>query len=301
MGESFPEGIPTAVQAVGLGLIVQIAGVLPFSLLVSANLSHGTSVPWASAVELAFLWLLFRYLRGWGRPESTAAVRRRLVRTNRFDIRLLWPATAATCLVGVSLSLLIVLAYMLVRFPPGAGDTFLAIAAAPSVTGVSLLVTLAVMTGIVEEGAFRGYMQVPLEERFGPVVAVVVVAIAFAIAHFPPPLVFPIFVVGAAGWSVLAWLLNSTIPGMIAHTLVDAIFLLWIWHDPGAFRTLQARSAIETGFDSTFAVVAIAAAASIGITVLGFVWLGQTRMRLDTRATSGPGASLPTHRSAGRL
>ena len=270
----------------GLGLVVQIVGVLPFSWLVSANLSHGASVPWACAVEMVLLWLLYRYLGGWGWPASTAARRRRLFRSNRLDPRLLWPATTASCLLGVSISLLVILAYMLVRFPPSAGETFLAIAAGPPVTAVSLLVTLAVMTGIVEEGAFRGYMQVPIEARRGPVVAVSVVAVAFAVAHFPPPLIVPLFVIGAAGWSILAWLLNSTVPGMIVHALVDAVFLCWVWYDPGGFQALLARSVIETGSDSVFVAAAVATAVSVGATGLAFVWLGQSRALLNAGASA---------------
>lgn len=129
-------------------------------------------------------------------------------------------------------------------------------------------------------------MQVPIEARRGPVVAVSVVAVAFAVAHFPPPLIVPLFVIGAAGWSILAWLLNSTVPGMIVHALVDAVFLCWVWYDPGGFQALLARSVIETGSDSVFVAAAVATAVSVGATGLAFVWLGQSRALLNAGASA---------------
>jgi len=271
------KGMPTAIEAVVLGLLVQSVGVLPFTFLTSANLSHGASVPWAAAVELVLLFLLYRYLRGWGWPNSTARLRRKLCRANHLDAHLRWPATAVTGLVGISISLLIILSYMIVRFPPTAGEAFLAMAAAPPITAVALLMTLAVLTGIVEETAFRGYIQVPIEGRHGPAVGVAVVSVAFAVAHTPPPWILPLFVIGAAGWSILAWLLDSTLPGIIAHAVVDAIFLLWAWRDPSGFQELLTRSVIDTGSDLAFVAVAIATILSVAATILAFVWLGRRR------------------------
>ena len=286
----FSRSIWTIVQAVVLGLVVQDAGALPFSLLVSANLSYGVTFPWASVVEAVLLWLLCRYLIGWGWPKSTSASRRRLFRVNRIDTRLFWPATVATSVLGLSAGLLTILAYMLVRIPESAGERFLAVSAAPPVTAVSLMVTVAVASGIVEEGAFRGYMQVPIEDRNGPVVAIAVVAVAFAFAHSLPAFSFALFVVGAAGWSILAWLVDSTVPGMIAHALVDLVLLLWVWHDPQQFRELLARSLIETGPDRVFVVTAALTATSVGATWAAFVWLA--RRRMAEWAPSGGGKAL---------
>lgn len=267
--------LPTAAFAVVLGLSVNFVGTASFSLLLSANLNHGTSVPWACAVELVVLWLLCRYLLGWGWPESTSARRRQFFRANRVEVQLLWPATVATVLLGVSIGLLVYLGYMLVPFPDEAGATFLAISAAPPITAVSLIVALAVVSSVVEEGAFRGYMQVPLEQNHRPAAGITVVAAVFAIAHHPPLLAFPLFLIGAAGWSILAWLVNSTVPGMIAHASVDAAILLWIWRNPQDFEALLARSVTDTGADSAFVLTAFATLVSIVATSVAFVWLGR--------------------------
>jgi len=276
MNESRPmQLVPTVVFAVVLGLSVNFVGTASFSLLLSANLNHGASVPWACAVELVVLWLLCRYLLGWGWPKSTSARRRQLFRANRVKVHSLCPAIVATVLLGVSIGFLVYLAYMLVPFPEEAGETFLAISAAPPVTAVSLIVTLAVVSGIVEEGAFRGYMQVPLEKDHRPATGITVVAAVFVLAHHPPLLVFPLFLIGAAGWGILARLVNSTVPGMIAHASVDAVILLGIWHDPQGFEALLARSVAETGVDMALVLTVLAALVSIVATSVAFVWLGR--------------------------
>ena len=278
-----PETTSPLLHALALGLAVQIVGVLPFSWLLSANLAYGTSVPWACAAEIVLLVLLCSYLRGSGWPTSTSFQRRKLFRASLPDAPLLFPVTIATGLLAISIGLLIILMFMLVQYPVNAGDTFLALAAAPPVTAVTLILTLAVMTGIVEEGAFRGYMQVSLEEAHGPVLAVPVVAVAFTVAHWPPPLVIPLFIVGASGWSILAWLANSTIPGMIAHAVVDAVFLLWVWREPQAFRDLLSRSVIESGPDPVFWVTAVATVFSVALTGIAFAWLGNRREKPEIR------------------
>jgi len=271
--------IPTVALAVLLGLSVNFVGTASFSLLLTANLNHGASVPWACAVELVVLWLLCRYLLGWGWPESTSARRRQLFRAHRFEVRLLWPTTVATVLLGVSIGFLVYLAYRLVPFPEETGATFFAISAGPPVTAVSLMLTLAVVSGVVEEGAFRGYMQVPLERNQGPAAGIAVVATVFTVAHAPPLAVFPLFLIGAAGWSILAWLVNSTVPGMIAHALVDAALLLRIWHDPPGFGALLARGVTDTGADLAFVLTVLATLVSIVATSVAFVWLGRRSNR----------------------
>jgi len=48
-----------------------------------------------------------------------------------------------------------------------------------------LLVMGSVVAGVTEEVAFRGYMQTPLERRFGLTAAIFIPGIAFGILHFP--------------------------------------------------------------------------------------------------------------------
>jgi membrane protease YdiL (CAAX protease family) len=45
----------------------------------------------------------------------------------------------------------------------------------------------ALVAGFCEEAAFRGYMQGPIERRYGPVVAILATGIAFGFAHLSHP------------------------------------------------------------------------------------------------------------------
>ena len=50
-------------------------------------------------------------------------------------------------------------------------------------TVLCILLAAAVEAGVVEEAAFRGYMQAPIERRYGPRVAIVIVSVAVSYTH----------------------------------------------------------------------------------------------------------------------
>lgn len=54
----------------------------------------------------------------------------------------------------------------------------------PFVTVFLLLVMASIVAGVVEEAAFRGYMQGPIERRHGPVVAILLMGALFGLAHY---------------------------------------------------------------------------------------------------------------------
>ena len=53
----------------------------------------------------------------------------------------------------------------------------------PESTVIALLLMAAPVAGIVEEAAFRGYMQGPIERRHGLLVAILITGTMFAVAH----------------------------------------------------------------------------------------------------------------------
>ena len=64
--------------------------------------------------------------------------------------------------------------------------------------------------GVLEEAAFRGYMQAPIERRHGPLVGMGVVAVVFTLAHlgtFPDmsPGVFMILLLMSVGYGLLTF------------------------------------------------------------------------------------------------
>ncbi len=284
--------IPILVRALLTGLGVQLLGVVPFSILVQINLTTSPSIPWAVPVELLLLWGLFRYLRGDGPPHSTGAVRRRWLRAcpPRGHIG---AVTIAGAMLGMTVASLVILGYSLIEVPEGALGLIAVLPELPLITAVALALTLALMTGVVEEAAFRGYMQVPIEERHGTVPAVLTVAIVFALAHQPALVILPLYVIGAVGWGILARVTRSTIPGMIVHGLVDAVFLLWLVARPDQVQSLLAEGSLAGG-DATRSIVAGLSALTFGgLAMMSFVWI---RRGSDPRSELIPGRPIASPR-----
>jgi membrane protease YdiL (CAAX protease family) len=129
------------------------------------------------------------------------------------------------------------------------------------------------VAGIFEETGFRGYMQVPLEEHYGPGVGVTIVSILFIVVHLHqtwlPPLLFQIFALSVL-LGILAYKSGSLIPGMIAHVAMDIFNFSYWWTDiAGRFNM---RTIFETGIDFHFLLMSLVFVTS---TVLFFITIGK--------------------------
>ena len=90
----------------------------------------------------------------------------------------------------------------------------------------------AMVAGIGEEAGFRGYMQEPLERRYGPAMGIAITSIVFGLAHlshgaFLPAILFDI------GWGALYGLLTyrsgSIVPAIVLHSSADALEFITTW------------------------------------------------------------------------
>src|SRR5688572_20641492 len=104
----------------------------------------------------------------------------------------------------------------------------------PLVTLFALLVMASIVAGVVEEAAFRGYMQGPMQRRHGPVVAIILSGVLFGVAHFthhPHSLLamMPFYVAVAAIYGGLAYATNSILPGLVLHAVGDVFSLTRLW------------------------------------------------------------------------
>ncbi len=173
--------LPAVAQAVLVGLVVLVAGnFLPQGLFL-ANFKS-PAVPWSAVLIGAWLWLHWQYVSGRGWPRSTSASRRRDLRAAPLSPHI-WRWSLLTGALGIAT--LTALTYALGRLMPLELDFPEALETLPPVTLATLVVMISVMAGMVEEAAFRGYMQSRIERRHGPVVAIAVVSVLFAQAHFP--------------------------------------------------------------------------------------------------------------------
>ena len=211
--------MPVLVRAVAVGLAVGLLGSLTWSRLVAANTQYASRVPWATAVMAPLLvawWLYFARGRGW--PLSTREARRLAGRANRVPDELWGPALGAGVL-GLFATLLLqgVLARMVTL--PRQQD--LDPSQYPVLTVFAWLVMSALVSGFVEETAFRGYMQGGIERRHGLTMAILVTGSVFAFSHFNHPeaglALLPFYIAVAAVYGLLAAATNSTYPGIALH------------------------------------------------------------------------------------
>ena len=173
--------LPVVVRALLAGMAAAIAGTTPWALLVSENLEHWPTVPWAVPPTALLLWLYWRYLRGEGWPAATAAARRESCRANPVPDDA-WGMAIFAGLLGLgALVLFLNVVNRMVRLPAQQmGD----VGHVPVPTLFVFLIMSAIVAGVVEEAAFRGYMQGPIERHHGPALAIGVTGVSFGLLHF---------------------------------------------------------------------------------------------------------------------
>src|SRR6202171_5114811 len=212
------------------------------TLSLSRNLKSSPSVPWSVLVIGIYLWLLWRCVRGDWWPRTTAEGRRERLRGQMPPRHLWWRSLWAGVFGSVALRCLLDVARRLSTRPMQDLGVLNRVGKYPQFTILLIFLATCAIAGIVEEAAFRGYMQQPIERRYGPKFAVAVTSILFCLAHYRPEAVDPwpwliftpaYFAVGVT-LGVLAYLTNSIALGVICHAGIDAAAFLryWKWGVP---------------------------------------------------------------------
>jgi len=224
--------VPLLVRALlAAAAVTGIATVL-WGVLIQTNLRFAPKLPWAALIMAGFLFFYWKYLKGWGWPQSTAAKRRASLRAERLSAAVWrWSLLAGGLGLAASIALFIVL-HRLMRWPqPSHAD----LSHIPSVTLLLTIFMSAAVAGISEEAGFRGYMQGPLEQRYGPAVGLAITSVVFGLAHlshgaFVPALLFDI------GWGalygLLTYLSGSILPAVVLHSSADALEFIVAWKLP---------------------------------------------------------------------
>ena len=189
MGSSPWNRLRIVVRAVVAGIIVLYAGQVPWSgiagypFLAGWNLRVLPGIPWAVVPMCVYLLLYCKYLNGWGWPRSSTAARRINLRANRLSGET-WGMALFAGFIGLAalLPLLRMMSRLVVL--PAEAEPITMPQGMPLLTLFLLLVMAAIVAGIVEEAAFRGYMQGPIERQYGPAVAILANGIVFGFAHY---------------------------------------------------------------------------------------------------------------------
>jgi len=255
-------------RAVVVGMVVMLAGTIPRNFVFAANLRIFPAYPWAVPVTAAYLWLFWRYLQGAGPPGSTSELRRSGLRANRVS-GIVWRwALFAGALGIVALVLALRVAVRLVTLP---AQNLPNLDYVPKFTLLSLLLMAAPVAGIIEEAAFRGYMQGPIERRSGLILAILITGTMFAVAHLDFTLIlWPYYIAVAAIYSTVTYLTNSILPAVVLHTVGNLYSNIDLWlHGQAEWQASQGppvliwKTGADTAFWSSSMALLIATAATV--------------------------------------
>ena len=275
---------PLLLKAVLSAFLVGLAGSLPWAVLAALNTRVGTLFPWSVPVMAGYLWFYWQYLQGRGWPQSTAETRHRNLRAGRISGRVWGWSLLAGSLALVSLTAFNSLAQRLV---PVAQAPFPDLSHYSVLTILAFILMGAAVAGISEEAAFRGYLQAPLERRYGPLVAILLVGLLFGFWHFDHAGVsiidLPYYLAVSAIYGILAHLTDSILPALVLHACGNALLDLLAWWRGPAPALLPVW---QSGIDLSFALN-LAAALLVGFAaILVYKKLAQVT-RVDGRPLGG--------------
>jgi membrane protease YdiL (CAAX protease family) len=244
--------LPVSLRAIIAGILVGLIGANVWPLVL-VNL--GVSL--AATAELVFLALYIWWVGGRGPPRRTQAVRqvafRRRVLT---PAQWCWGLIAALCF-AVAIHAAVVLLFRFVPFPTQAFRHGYDLSFIPSISlkWVAIVISAA-SAAICEETGFRGYMQQPIEQRHGAMIAIFVSSFFFMLLHLTKAwaLVGMIPIVFGAGvlLGLLAWSSHSLIPSMIGHFIMDVGLFAYWW--TGIAGNFTAQPIAQTGIDRPFLI-----------------------------------------------
>jgi membrane protease YdiL (CAAX protease family) len=269
------------VRAIIGGVGMAAVGTIPWALLGWANLTYLPSIPWTAPIVAVHLWMFWRYAGGEGWPHSTARERRENRRANPVD-GAMW---GMAMLAGI-LGLFAIVATMgvLSRMVEIPGELRVDTSRLSFLTLFYLITASAIVSGVVEEISYRGYLQRPIERRFGFPVALLVSGVLFGVMHFTHPGVglslLPYYVVVSAVYGGLAWLTDSVYPSMALHAFGNFFGSVGLlvgrgdWSQEVASRApLIWKTGPDPAFWGSLALLAVIGA----VTIAAFVVLAKQR------------------------
>ena len=258
--------LPISLRAIICGLLIALPATNVWVLLLL-----NFRVPFAAIAEALFLALYVWWAGGGGPPRTTQAARATLFRRGRLSPRQWFWGVIAALFFAATIHASIVLLFRLVPFPMAAFRQGYDFSFIPSLPLKWLAVVVsATSAGICEETGFRGYLQRPIEQRHGALVAILISSLFFTVLHLSKgwAMVGMVPIVFGAGvlLGLLAWSSGSLIPSMIGHVVMDiGLFAYW-W--TGVAGDFTARPITETGVDSPFLIACFAFATSLSMVLL---------------------------------
>ncbi|MGD9965876.1 MAG: lysostaphin resistance A-like protein [Hyphomonadaceae bacterium] len=219
----------TLAIAVLMGIAIATIGLLPWVALIRMNARVEPELPWAAATTVCWLVVMLLWLGGAGWPRRAAAFRRLHLRLWRPEPGA-WSGSKLASILGL-IGAMAALNVLWVLMSSGQAPADLSEYPTPAIS-ISILIVGPMVAGVVEEAAFRGYMQRHLE-RIGPTFAILATSTVFTLAHATHGLnyllaVAPGFFLASVVYGYLALKSGSILPGMVLHFLGDLSYAYFV-------------------------------------------------------------------------
>ena len=259
----------SVVAGILAGFAVLFGVEVPTSRILTANLVLYPLVPWAPFLAALFLYFAWQYLNGRGWPPELSAARQRMLRSRTVPPTVwLWSLISG----GLGLitwgALALLIAHLGRIGPVRSSDC----CEVPPWTIACVVLTKAIAEGIVQEAAFRGYIQTTLEKCCGPATAILLTAALFGAVQLlrDPSLAVWLISFGAGLiLSLIAYLTGSIRPGIVLHVVAKLIFVTSWLQGVTHFSGESERSILAISLAAiVLAVTTIAAFRRLDITVL---------------------------------
>ncbi len=241
--------LPFILRAVLTGFAVSSAGIAIWSLMLSI-----IPAPWSILPMIIALWSYLNFFSGrWGSKKAVET------KKSTFRATHLTPSNWKRGIAGALLFVIIVQASFVITFRlfdfPAEKFTadYKMLESIPLWVAFAVIMMGSVVAGICEETGFRGYMQTPLEKKYGPVIAIIVTSIIFMLIHlshsWAAPILPHIFFASVL-LGILAYKTGSLIPGIIGHSILDIFdYSIWWSNIAGGFHK---QTIFKTGMDLHF-------------------------------------------------
>jgi membrane protease YdiL (CAAX protease family) len=279
--------LPVFVRAPIVAFLVLNIGTTASVVPLFGNMKVRPDIPWAFPATLVVLAAFWSYFTGRGYPAATRAIRQDVTRLKSLP----WPIWRAAVL-PILLSIVTVTSLRLALpsvLPVAAPTIAVDLRPYPFATVVGFLLSIAVSAGIVEEVAFRGYLQKPLEDAYGIVPALLLTGLAFWYAHADKVALshLPFHLVASVLLGLSVYLTRSLLPAIIGHAVGDALLLpAYVFRRPAfVWSALTARPVWEAAHPAslgaalrptrTFAIIACVFLVSGVLASVAFVGLAR--------------------------
>jgi membrane protease YdiL (CAAX protease family) len=231
------ERLPILIRSIFSGFLVSTAGITAWTIMLLVIMP-----PWSVIPMIFALWVFWKFFGGTRKIKLSPLTWK-------------WSMTAAICFVFIVQSSFVI-TFRIKEFPAAQFTSdYKILEKMPLLTAWILLIMSSVVAGICEETGYRGYLQTPLEKKYGPIAAIIISSIIFTIIHLSKnwahPIIPHIFFASLL-LGILAYKSGSLIPGIIGHSILDIFDYSFWWTDiAGGFKK---QTIFITGVDIHFTI-----------------------------------------------